>query len=236
MRALLLDLDGTLLDLDGDEFLEAYAQVVADWMAPLMPPARFTEALWSAAIPLMVNEHPGVPNRVALWNGLAQALDVPADRLEQTFLDGLAHHDLTSILPGGHPSPGAHRLIAAARKRRLKVAVATMPIYPRIVVDERLRRARLDRVDWDAVATYDMHAVKPHPSYWRELADDLATEPDECLVVGDDYFRDMSARRTGMQTFYVGPAMPGLDTGPHGSLEELATRLEADLWSLAGQE
>lgn len=225
IRALLLDLDGTLLDLDGNDFLDDYCEAVAEWMTPLVTPARFLDLLMAAAIPTVVTEHPGRSNREVLWQALADALEIPRDRLESRFQTFMAS-DLTKIFPGGGPRPGAHRLITEARRLGLKIAVATMPIYPRKVVDERLRRAGLDQLPWDAVATQDMQSVKPHPTYFLELARTLQTDARYCLMVGDDYFQDIPARNTGMHTFYVGPQMVGLDPGPKGSLDDLADCLE----------
>jgi len=227
IEALLVDLDGTLVDIDGDAFLEAYLDAVAAGLSDLVDPDRFREALWSAAIPLMVEPHAPRTNAEALWAALADLLHIPAARLRARAEEWLLHTDQSRILPGGSPRPGAHRLVAAARRRGLGLAVATMPIYPLAVARERLRRGGLADVPWDVVSTEEMHAVKPQPAYWLELADRLAVAPRACLMVGDDYFRDMAAREVGMQTFYVGPPLPGLDTGPGGSLEVLAARMEA---------
>ncbi len=228
LRALLLDLDGTLLDLDGDWFLEEYLAALSEWMAPVVDPGRFAEALWSAAIPVMVDRagHPGRSNRDVLWQALSDTLQVDPAVLQErfgVFVDG----DLTQIAPGGAAREGAHELVAAGRAGGFKLAVATMPIYPRRVVDERLRRANLQDVPWDLVATDAMESVKPHPAYYQELADRLGVSPPECLMVGDDYFRDIAARRVGMATAYVGAPQPGLDTGPAGTLTDWAHRLPA---------
>jgi FMN phosphatase YigB (HAD superfamily) len=225
--ALLLDLDGTLLDLDGNEFLDAYCRVVADGMAPVADPSHFLEVLMSAAIPVMVDPHPGQRNRDVLWEALARSLEVPRDCLEAQYRDVLAG-DLSRIAPGGGPRDGARELVTTARSLGLKLAIATMPIYPLAVVRERLRRGRLDTVPWDVVATDEFQAVKPHPDYFLELAKRLAVNPERCLVVGDDYFQDIPARRVGMATFYVGPPLGSLDVGPRGTLRDLVRILAED--------
>jgi FMN phosphatase YigB (HAD superfamily) len=226
LKALLLDLDGTLLNLDGDQFLEDYIEAVAHWMGPLTDPGRFTDTLWSAAIPVMVTQHPGRSNRDVLWEAMGQALNVDPHQLDDRLREFLSG-DLSVISPGGEPVPGAERVVAVARARRVKLAVATMPIYPRAVVLERLRRAHLGEVPWDLVATDGMETVKPDLAYFQEIAESLGVEPTECLMVGDDYFRDIVARKAGMATFYVGPARPRLDTGLSGTLWDLAERLDA---------
>ncbi len=234
LRALLLDLDGTLLDLDGDAFLEAYLAAVAQWMAPMVEPPRFTEALWSAAVPVLVSRtaHPGRSNRDLLWEALGDALKMPAAPLRQRF-EEFVQGDLTGIYPGGAPMPGAHELVAAGRAAGMKLALATMPIYPRPVIDERLRRAGLMDVAWDLVATDAMESVKPHPAYYQEIADRLDVSPADCLMVGDDYFRDVVARKVGMATAYVGPPMAGVDTGPSGTLGDWVRALEGPAGPLA---
>lgn len=229
LRALLMDLDDTLLDLDGDQFFEAYIEALTRWMHPLVPAEVFGEALWSAAIPLMVKEHEGISNREVLWQALGDRVNLPPRDLEQRFLEFIAG-DLSRIFPGGRAQPGAHRLLEFARTQGWQLAVATMPIYPRRVVDERLRRAGLDRQPWNLVATYEMCTVKPHPSYYLEVAEILGTSPKECLMIGDDYFRDIApARDVGMETYYVGSSVPGLSVGPSGSLVDLVRDWERRL-------
>jgi FMN phosphatase YigB (HAD superfamily) len=224
--ALLLDLDGTLLDLDGDAFLESYTEVVADAMTPVVERQVFLDTIMSAVIPVMVTPHPGERNRDVLWNGLAHALNTPREFLEAR-LEALLSGDLSRIHPGGAPRPGARELIYRARARGIKLAVATMPIYPLAVVKERLRRAGLAEFAWDLVATDGLHAVKPHPEYFLELCGLLGADPERCLMVGDDYFQDIAARSAGLATYYVGPPLRGIDPGWSGTLLELAETLDA---------
>jgi FMN phosphatase YigB (HAD superfamily) len=224
--AILFDLDGTLLDLDGNAFLDAYAQAVAEEMAPEVDPAAFLDALTSAAIPLLTTEHPGRTNRAVLFEALSTVLQVSTEFLEERT-NRLLTRDLSRIYPGGGPVPGAHAAVSAALAGGYKIAVATMPIYPLAVIRERLRRAGLDRVPWDFVATDQMCTVKPHPTYFEEVAAHLGIPPARCLMVGDDYFQDIPARQAHMATFYIGPRMKGIDVGPTGTLDDLANRLRA---------
>jgi FMN phosphatase YigB (HAD superfamily) len=82
-----------------------------------------------------------------------------------------------------------------------------------------------------------MHATKARPAYYHEILSILDREPQECLMVGDDWQRDMvPAARAGIPVYYVrGPGssispaarFPGGDPLPDGlltgsgSLEEL---------------
>lgn len=222
IQAVLFDLDETLLDLNGDLFLEAYIDALAQFMIPLMPPDTFRQALWSAAAALGPS-HPEVSNSEILCNGIGaqtgHSSKAVADRL-----NAFVRTDLSVILPEGAPTNGSRDAVEAAQAAHLKVVVATNPIYPQEVIHERLRRARLDDIAWDGIATWDFHSTKPYPDYYAEWAQILQLAADECLMVGDDYFNDMPARNVGMATFYVGAPLAGIDAGPYGTLIDLAKR------------
>lgn len=228
LKALLLDLDGTLIDLDGDQFLESYIERVAQWMRPFVDPDEFARAVWVAAIPVMAKEHPHQSNRQVLWQALEQELSVPAPILEQHLSVELRRQNLVSISPGGQPMQGARELTSLGQSLGLKLALATMPIYPEIVVRERLRRGGLDNFGWDFIATEEMHAVKPQEQYWEAIMAAVGARPDECLIVGDDFFRDIRQAPPGASTYYVGNRYPGLDPGPSGTLSDLVRQLERD--------
>ncbi|MCY0879919.1 MAG: HAD family hydrolase [Firmicutes bacterium] len=221
LAAILFDLDGTLVDLDGDAFLEDYTEKLSGTLSEWIAPARFKSALWSAAVGALATPHPTQTNRAVLMHQLAAALDVSPDWL-WAHIDAFNRTQTASVLPGGRPRPGAQDVVHLARQRGLKIALATTPIYDLPVVEERLGRAGLRHIPWDVVATDLFQSTKPYPAYYQEIARRLDVAPEDCLMVGDDAFNDLAAAHVGMHTFYVGPAMGGLEVGPAGTLEDLA--------------
>lgn len=222
LKAVLFDLDGTLLDMDGDAFLEAYIDKLADFLQPWIIKEQFTTALWSAAVGALASEHPGRTNQDVLTTSLSDTLSVDALELRQRikqFNETQAAH----VMPGGKPRPGARRAVQAARALGLKIAVATTPIYGLPVVMDRLARAQVADIPWDVIATDSFCSTKPYPAYYRELSHLLRVDPVECLMVGDDAFNDLAARTVGMATYYVGPPMGGLNVGTGGTLDDLVS-------------
>jgi FMN phosphatase YigB (HAD superfamily) len=69
-----------------------------------------------------------------------------------------------------------------------------------------------------------MHACKPHAAYYLEIAEMLAVEPEDCLMVGDDPTLDMPASAVGMMTYFVGDA-PGVRADLFGDLDALSEML-----------
>lgn len=221
MQAVLFDLDGTLLDLDGDAFLDAYVLALGQAMACLVKPERFAAALWSAAVAANVTPHPGKSQRDVLVQSLSRALSLPQDTLEQA-ISAFNRGDLASLAPGAKPKPGARRAVEATKARGLRIAVATTPVYAREVIAERLRWAGVGDIAWDLVVDDSFEATKPAAAYFMEVAKRLGVPPGQCLMVGDDPWNDLPAEKVGMHTFYVGARLPGFDVGPKGTLDDLS--------------
>lgn len=220
LKAVLFDLDGTLLDMDGDAFLEDYIDKLADFLQPWLLKEQFTKALWSAAVGALASEHPGQTNRDVLTKSLSDTLAVDPEQLRQR-IEEFNETQAASVMPGGHPRHGARRAVQAAHTLGLKIAVATTPIYGLPVVMNRLARAQVADLPWDLIATDNFCSTKPYPAYYHEVADLLGVDPDNCLMVGDDAFNDLAARAVGMTTYYVGPPMGGLEVGISGTLDDL---------------
>lgn len=221
LKAVLFDLDGTLLDIDGDAFLEDYIAQLARHLHPWVDADAFTGALWSAAAGALAAPHPQKTNRAALTEALGESLGVGPAELSQR-IDAFSLSAAATILPGGRPMPGGRRAVTAAQARGLKVALATTPIYHWAVVQNRLARAQLDDVSWDVIATDQFFSTKPYPAYFHEVADRLGVSPESCLMVGDNPFDDMAAKTVGMATYYTGRPMGALNVGRSGTLLNLA--------------
>lgn len=231
LNAVLFDLDGTLLNIDGDAFLEDYIVRLARFLHPWVDAQAFVQALWSAAAGALAAPHPQKTNRQALTEALGASLRVSPATLSKK-IDAFSLASAATILPGGQPMPGSHRAVVAAQARGLKIAVATTPIYHLAVVRNRLARADLETVNWDVIATDQFCSTKPYPAYYEEVAARLAVPPATCLMVGDNPFDDMAARNVGMATYYTGRPMGSLNVGRGGTLLELAEWLARDALSV----
>ena len=208
MRAVLFDLDGTLLDLDLRSFLRRYFAALEVASAPLVSDgsgsaSRFMAALQSA-VGMMMEPHPGRTNQEVFY----------ADLHEHTGVDLHVHWPVferfyAEVFPTlqdtAAPMLGGRDAVLAAMDLGLGVAIATNPIFPLAAIEQRLRWAGLDDLDLPVVTSYEtMRACKPHPEYYRQTAALLDVPAQECLMVGDDRALDLPAADIGMRTFYVG--------------------------------
>lgn len=232
IKAILFDLDGTLLDIDLDRFLKEYFGLLAPVVSRLagIPPSQAIEPV-VAGTEAMCGAHRGRTNREVFNERFDQltGYDLGAPEairaLEEFYLE-----EFPSLGADHGPHDGAKESVDCARAAGLAVAIATNPIFPAEAVHERIRWAGFDPAEFDLITSYETsEACKPHAEYFRDIARRLGVEPSECVMVGDDPVLDLAAADIGMSTYYVGggPAPTADWSGPLASLPGLLARILA---------
>jgi FMN phosphatase YigB (HAD superfamily) len=207
VHGILFDLDGTLLDIDIDAFLERYFAALARAMEPL---AGGPEAIGHAmkalnhATHAMMLPHPGRTNQSVFTEDFRNLSGIDIE-IHRDVFERFYAEEFPLLGDGFGPAPGAREAIEVALDLDLKVAIATNPIFPLAAVEHRIAWAGLGDLPVDAITTYEtMHACKPLPAYFLETAERIGSMPERCLMVGDDRELDLPAAATGMRTYYVG--------------------------------
>jgi len=200
LKAVLFDLDNTLILFEEVTFINGYYPVMAARFAGVFPDGQFAERLMKATIALRSSDG-RVSNRELFITTLCEGLNMNRDevwaRFEQFFsLDFDVFKDAVKA------APGAGEAFRHVKDRRLKIVVATNPIWPIVVQKKRLAWAGLDDIEVDLITHIDnMNYCKPQLGYYRQICRLIDVQPEECLMVGDDPANDMVAAVTGMKTY-----------------------------------
>jgi FMN phosphatase YigB (HAD superfamily) len=239
LKAILFDLDDTLLGNSMETFVPAYFQALTRYVAHLIPPRRLISELLRSTQAMEINDGTGPTNEETFAAIFYPALGHERTELEpifQRFYEEKFHtlKDLTQPLPEARP------LVECAIERGLQVAIATNPLFPRSPIEQRLEWAGVSVAEFDyaLVTSYEnMHATKAHPAYYREVLAWLGRQPDECLMVGDSWEHDIApAASVGIPGYWVTDPTttpPTLTLAPGkllglGTLASLLTWLRAE--------
>lgn len=203
LAALLLDLDGTLVDTNA-----LHARAFADALAEggiVVPPAALLPHIGLGANRLVrALLGPTVPD------GQAEAL---AARHTDLYLARYA--DRATL------RAGALALLTAARERGLRIALATASKQDEL--DAVARAAGLDLDAFDAVLTAeDVDEAKPDPDVVTTAAERLGVSVAATALVGDTPFDGMAAGRAGS-------VLLGVENGTH-TVDELRRRGARGVW------
>ena len=195
MKALIFDLDGTLVD-------SVYGHVLA-----------FQIAFAEAGLPVeawRVHRHVGMSGDL-LTQAMVRDAGHKASRERLKNIEKRHSHLLRKLLSKPEPLPGAaellkdlrrkhilHGIATSGKREEMKIAIRALNLNPHTVIVNRS----------------DVEDAKPEPDLFLECQKRLGVLPHECYAVGDAVWDLLAARRAGMLSI-------GLLTGGYGENELL---------------
>lgn len=204
IRAILFDLDGTLLQSDMNVFMPHYLQALTARLAHLIPPSQLSAQLMRSTRLMMANTDPTRTNQQVFDADFY--LKIGHSREEVLpILEDFYTHDFARLRDLTQPKPEARAVVQAALTRGYDVAIATQPVFPLTAVRQRLEWAGVADFAYRLVTSYEnMHACKPQPAFFQEVLAVLGRSPGECLFAGDSPSDDIApATQLGLHTFWV---------------------------------
>lgn len=226
IKIVLFDLDGTLLPMDQDDFVNAYFQYLAEKLLPYgYESKKLMGSIWKGT-EMMVKNDGSCTNAEAFWKTFARIYGEQA-REDEPLFDAFYRNEFSKVSEVCGYQPMAAEIIRELKARGYRVVLATNPIFPQVATYSRIRWAGLKPEDFEWVTTYENSCYcKPSPAYYIELTKKLGCMPDECLMIGNDVTEDMIAETIGMQVFLLTDCLinkeeKNLSLYPHGGFGEL---------------
>ena len=231
IKAVLFDLDGTLLPMDQDTFIKAYLGGMAKKLAPHgYNPDELVKAVYAGMKAMTTNDGSNT-NEVAFWNAFTGLLGEKVKE-DMPIFDDFYRNEFQEVKNICGFLPEAVQTVRKLKEMGYRVALATTPMFPSIATESRIRWAGLELDDFEIFTTYeDYHFCKPNLNYYRELIEKMGLQPEECLMVGNDVGEDMITEELGMKVFLL-PAdlinKVGKDISqyPQGDLTDLLKFIE----------
>lgn len=202
-NTILFDLDGTLLPMDIDKFMEQYLRKISHFLeASIVDQERFMPGLLHGIKAMTYND--GLQtNHDAFWNALYHDYGDTDIDINAVCLEFYAK-DFVTIGEIATPNPYAAASVALLKEKGYRLALATNPLFPRIATLQRCQWAGIQPDHFDLITTYeDFSFAKPNLGYYASVLERLGVQAEDCLMVGNDVTEDMAIENIGASTYLV---------------------------------
>jgi FMN phosphatase YigB (HAD superfamily) len=210
LKAILFDLDNTLIRFDEREFFEAYIPRISKVFSDIMSPETLLEKLILSTQMLITNDGK-MSNAEYFMSFFSQGYEGRKEEIWKRFIR-FYESEFDEFRPLVSVIPDVREVFTKLRGKGVKLVIASNPIWPRIVQMKRLSWAGLS--GWDFALVTDIESMsycKPNIGYYLEVCQKISEKPEGCLMVGNDPVNDLVVAKIGMKTFLItgGPEFDG---------------------------
>ena len=232
LRYILFDLDGSLLPMDQELFIQDYFRRIAAYIAPHgFDPQTFTQSIWQGTAAMFKNNGERT-NEAVFWDTMMKIYG-PDIRTCEPILDEFYRTEFPKVQKVCGFDPLAGPTIRKLKEMGYIPVLATNPIFPSVATENRMRWAGLRQDDFILYTTYEnSNSCKPNPEYFKEILNKLEAEPSQCLMVGNDATEDLAAKHLGIDVFLLTACLINkqnidISTYPQGDLNALLQYIQS---------
>ncbi len=231
IKAVLFDLDGTLLPMDQDLFIKKYLMRISSYLSKYgYDASKLAKNIMKGTYAMIKNDG-ALANEKVFWRAFEEIYGEGViddmkyfDKFYVEQFDGLSEYCGFNA--------EAKQTVEYAKGMGLRTVLATNPVFPEIATHKRMSWAGFVPEDFELCTTYEnSHYCKPYPAYYGEILEKLGLSPEECLMVGNDVRDDMTAGMLGMKVFLLTDCLinsenKDIEKYPRGDFSALKKYLE----------
>ena len=201
IKAILFDLDGTLLEIDLKLFIPEYIKLIANSIAHIISPNKFIPILLKASEAL-TNNNGRITNEEVFSNTFFPLNGYSKEKMDPYFTK-FYKEDFIKLRKFTKKKPEARKVVETAFDKGYEVVIATSPLLPLTAIQQRLDWAGVGDFPYKLITSYEnSFASKPNLLYYQLIFKHLKLSANECIMVGDED-KDMMCAKLGSQTFLV---------------------------------
>ena len=230
IKAILFDLDGTLLPMDQDLFMKYYFGELVKKIVPYgYNKDTLSGDVWAGTKAMVMNDG-SKTNEEAFWDKFCELQEKDC-RKDLSVFDEFYRKEFCKAKDACQPTPSAKETIDFIKASGKRLILATNPLFPFVATENRIGWAGLSTSDFELITTYEnCHYCKPNPKYYVEFLEKTGLSPEECLMVGNNAEEDMIAETLGMKVFLLTDCLineknADISNYPQGGFKELKAYL-----------
>ena len=203
IKAILFDLDGTLLDVDLDKFIPQYLNLLAQSVAHIITPKKFISKIMMAS--KAVEENNGTHINDDIYTKICFPLEGYTREEIQPFIDKFYEEGFSALRQYTKKKPEARSVVQSVFDKGYDVVIATTPLLPATAIEQRLEWADVADFPYRLITTIEnSHATKSltHLLYYEQILNKIGYPAQVCLMVGDED-KDLVSKRIGITTFLI---------------------------------
>lgn len=205
LKAVMFDLDGTLLPMDEEKFTKGYFGMLCQKLAPFgYDSEELVNAIW-AGTKAMIKNDGTYTNEQVFWDCFVKIYGKEKINDKNLFADFYRNEFKDSKKFCGE-NKEAKSLIDFVKAQDLKVILASNPLFPKDGMINRLKFIDLNEDDFDYITCYETsHFTKPNPNFYLEILKNNNLNSDEVIFFGNSETEDREpAKKIGIKTFLIG--------------------------------
>ena len=203
MEVFLFDLDGTLLPMDNDMFIDIYIKGLVTKLSPYGIEANtFLNTLKESIMAMIANDGT-ISNEDRFWETIIALHGEKARDLGPVVVD-YYQNEFQEVRVSTSTNPLAYDCISLLKDKGYRIILATNPLFPSIATYSRIKWAGLKPEDFELITTYDNSSYcKPNLKYYEEIIRKQDLRKEKCIMVGNNVNEDMIVETIGIDTFLL---------------------------------
>lgn len=231
-KAVLFDLDGTLLPMDNDLFVKVYFGKLGATLAEFgMNPEVFKKALWYGIGNMQKNDGSAM-NEQIFWESF-EAVSGKLSRELRGAFDYFYEKVFKTIEEVTAKTPYSREALDFLHGKGIPCVLATAPVFPETATRQRAAWNNISLEDFLLVTTFEnSRHTKPSLDYYRDILEELKLSPEETLLIGNDASDDLAAAELGISVYLITDHLINrnnidISSIPHGTYPQMFEYLKA---------
>lgn len=205
IKAIFFDLDGTLLPMDENKFINMYFKLLSSRaLVRGYKEDEIIQAIWGGTKKMYLNDGK-ISNEDVFWNNFYNIYKTNIQE-EKEFFEAFYKEEFHKTKACCEDNKLAKEIVSYCKENFPLVVLSTNPIFPSIATEIRMSFVDLKKEDFAYVTTYENSSFcKPNPKYFLMLLEKFNLKPEEVILFGNNELEDgYCATSVGIKTYMVG--------------------------------